>query len=163
MGIEKMSSQRILPALVVASMMFCLSVVGVVWQYEDNSSSGSQHSQPSLSPASSVSFAQDKAPSNDVSSANDGSLWSWGGTPRGFSATNGTLKYPNDYYTSRFNLGYNKRVPSYGQNKLQNLSQYSTGFTTGYYPGYSINSLLSDEKSSYNPWNNYPGYDPNYP
>ncbi|MDD4162666.1 MAG: hypothetical protein PHW87_09340 [Methanothrix sp.] len=167
MRIEKMRRQRIFPALVAIVMMFCLSGIGVVWQYEDNTSSDSQHSQPSFSSAASASDIQDKTPSNDSSFATDGTLWSWGGTPRGFSVTNGTLKYPDDYYTSRFNLGYNESEPSYGQNKLQNLSQYSTGFATGfptgYYPGYNIYSLLSDGKSSYDPWNNYPGYDPNYP
>jgi hypothetical protein len=68
-----------------------------------------------------------------------------------------------DYYTSGFKLGYNNSGSAYGQNNLQNLSHYSTGFTTGYLPGYDISSLISDEKSSYDPWNNYPGYDPNYP
>jgi len=162
-----MLRQRIFPAFVAIVMMLCLSGVGVEWQYVDHFSPDSQNAQPSLSSAPSASDVNGKAPSTDSSSATDGSLWNWGGSPRGFSVTNGTLKYPDDYYTSHFNLGYNKSVPSYGQNKLQNLSQYSTGFvtgyTTGYYPGYNINSLLSDGKSSYDPWNNYPGYDPNYP
>ncbi len=163
MRVEKMCRQRIFPALVFIVMTLCLSGVGVVWQYVDNFSSDSQSAQPSLSSAPSVSDVKGKAPSNDSSFANDGGLWNWGGSPRGFSVTNGTLKYPDDYYTSHFNLGYNKSEPPYGQNKLQNLSHYSTGFATGYYPGYNIYSLLSDGKSSYDPWNNYPGYDPNYP
>ena len=166
MGLEKMCKQRIIPALVAIFMMLCLSGIGVVWQYVDSYNSDSQSSQPSLSSAASSSDVKGKAPSTDGSFAIDGSLWSWGGSPRGFSVANGTLKYPDDYYTSHFNLGYKKFEPSYGQNKLQNLSQYSTGFATGFttdYPGYNIYSLLSDGKSSYDPWNNYPGYDPNYP
>ncbi|MCK9442136.1 MAG: hypothetical protein M0Q13_12025 [Methanothrix sp.] len=167
MRVEKMFKQRIFSALVAIVMMLSLSGVGVVWQYVDSYSSDSQNSLPSLSSDASASDVKGKAPSTGSSFATDGSLWSWGGSPRGFSVTNGTIKYPDDYYTSHFNLGYNKSKPSYGQNKLQNLSQYSTGFatgfTTGYYPGYNIYSLLSDGKSSYDPWNNYPGYDPNYP
>ena len=131
MRVEKMCKQRIFPALVAIFMMLCLSGVGVVWQYVD-SSSDSQNAQPSLSAAASASDVKGKAPSTDSSFANGGGLWSWGGSPRGFSVTNGTLKYPDDYYTSHFNLGYNKSEPSYGQNKLQNLSQYSTGFATGF-------------------------------
>lgn len=80
---------------------------------------------------------------------------------------NGTLYYPDDYYTSRFHLGYNGSGVPYGQTKLDDLSHYSTGFATGYFvesnPGYNINSLIGDGRSSYDPWNNYPGYDPNYP
>jgi len=167
MRVEKMCRQRIFPVLFAIVMMLCMSAVGVVWQYEDRNSSDSQNAQPSLSSAASASEVTGKAPSNDISFATDGSLWSWGGSPRGFSVANGTLKYPVDYYTSRFNLGYDRSEPSYGQNKLQNLSQYSTGFATGFitgnYPGYNIYSLLTDGKSSYDPWNNYPGYDPNYP
>jgi hypothetical protein len=166
MWIEGMCKQRILAALVTIFMMLCLSGVGVVWQYVDSYSSDSQNSQPSLSAAASASDVMGKASSNDGSFATGVGLWSWGGSPRGFSVANGTIKYPDDYYTSHFNLGYGKSEPSYGQNKLQNLSQYSTGFATGFatdYPGYNIYSLLSDGKSSYDPWNNYPGYDPNYP
>jgi hypothetical protein len=166
MPVEMMCKQRIFPALVVILMMLCLSGVGVVWQYVDSYSPDSQNAQLSLSSAASSSDVNGKAPSTGSSFAIDGGLWGWGGSPRGFSVTNGTLKYPDDYYTSRFNLGYNKSEPSFGQNKLQNLSQYSTGFATGFttdYPGYNIYSLLSDGRSSYDPWNNYPGYDPNYP
>ncbi len=160
MRVEKMFKQRIFPALVAIIIMLSLSGVGVVWQYVDSYSSDSQNSLPSLSLDASASDVKGNSFANGIG------LWSWGGSPRGFSVTNGTLKYPDDYYTSRFNLGYNKSGPSYGQNKLQNLSQYSTGFVTGFttnYPGYNIYSLLSDGKSSYDPWNNYPGYDPNYP
>lgn len=166
MRVEKMCKPRIFPVLVAIFMMLCLSGVGVVWQYVDRYSSDSQNAQPSSSSAASSSDVKGKVPSTDSSFAIGGSLWNWGGSPRGFSVTNGTLKYPDDYYTSHFSLGYNKSEPSYGQNKLQNLSQYSTGFATGFitdYPGYNIYRLLSDGKSSYDPWNNYPGYDPNYP
>jgi hypothetical protein len=166
MRVEKICKQRIFPALVAILMMLCLSGVGVVWQYVDSYSSDSQNAQPSLSSAASASDVKGKVHSTESSFANGVGLWSWGGSPRGFSVTNGTLKYPDDYYTSQFNLGYGKSDSPYGQNKLQNLSQYSTGFATGFttdYPGYNIYSLLSDGKSSYDPWNNYPGYDPNYP
>jgi len=153
MQVEKICKQRILPALIAIFVMLCLSGVGVVWQYVDSYSSDSQNLLPSLSSA-------------EKSFATGVGLWSWGGSPRGFSINNGTLKYPDDYYTSHFNLGYGKSDFPYGQNKLQNLSHYSTGFATGFimnYPGYNIYGLLSDGTSSYDPWNNYPGYDPNYP
>ena len=166
MRVEKMFKQRIFPALVAIIIMLSLSGVGVVWQYVDSYSSDSQNSLPSLSLDASASDVKGKAQSTDSSFANGVGFWSWGGSPRGFSVSNGTLKYPDDYYTSHFSLGYNKSGPSYGQNKLQNLSHYSTGFATGFtanYPGYNIYRLLSDGKSSYDPWNNYPGYDPNYP
>ncbi len=166
MRVEKMCKQWILPALIAIFTVLCLCGGGVVWQYVDSYSDDSHNSLSSLSVAASSSDVKGKVLSLDRSFAIDGSLWSWGGSPRGFSVNNGTLKYPDDYYTSHFNLGYNKSEPSYGQNKLQNLSQYSTGFATGFstdYPGYNIYSLLSDGKSSYDPWNNYPGYDPNYP
>ncbi|VVB69886.1 Uncharacterised protein [uncultured archaeon] len=162
MQVAKMCSQKIVPAIIALIVLFCLSCVGVVWQYEDNSSSDSQNNPTSISPSATSSMA----PSSDSSSAKDGNLWSWGSAPRGFSVSNGSLNYPADYNTSHFNMGYNNSVSPYGQNKLQNLSQYSTGFATGYvtaYPGYNIYSLLSDGKSTYDPWNNYPGYDPNYP
>jgi hypothetical protein len=170
---EKMSSagifRALLLALSVSAMIYCLCGAAVVWNYEDNASksSSSEPIQPALPPV----FSGSNVPGNASSSANtastdssskDGGLWRWGGTPRGFSVANGTLDYPDDYYTSHFNKGYNNSA-SYGQNKLSNLSQYSTGFSTGYYAGNSIYSLLSDGKSSYDPWNNYPGYDPNYP
>ncbi len=153
MQVEKICKQRILPALIAIFVMLCLSGVGVVWQYVDSYSSDSQNLQPSLSSA-------------EKPFATGVGLWSWGGSPRGFSVNNGTLKYPDDYYTSHFNLGYGKSDFPYGQNKLQNLSHYSSGFATGFitnYPGYNIYGLLSDGTSSYDPWNNYPGYDPNYP
>jgi hypothetical protein len=157
MPVEKTCKQRIIPALIAIFVMLCLSGVGVVWQYVDSYNSDSPKPQFSLSSATS---------STEKSFATGVGIWSWGGTPRGFSVNNGTLKYPDDYYTSHFNLGYGKSDSPYGQNKLQNLSQYSTGFATGFttnYPGYNIYSLLSDGTSSYDPWNNYPGYDPNYP
>lgn len=161
----------LLLALSILVMIDCLCGAAVVWKYEDNpsssASSGSEPVQPALPPVFSGSNVPSNASSqasstSENSSSEDGGLWGWGGTPRGFSVVNGTLDYPDDYYTSHFNRGYNNSV-SYGQNKLSNLSQYSTGFSTGYYAGNSIYSLLSDSKSSYDPWNNYPGYDPNYP
>jgi hypothetical protein len=153
MRVEKAGVKRNHLALAVAVMILSISGVGVVWQYEGNSSSSSQNMH--IEPSSST----DASASNAVNSG----LWGWGGTPRGFSVGNGTLNYPDDYYTSHFNLGYNNSGPSYGQTKLANLSKYSTGFTTGYNAGYNIYSLLADGQSSYDPWNNYPGYDPNYP
>jgi len=161
--------RALLLTLSVLAMIDCLCGAAVVWKYEGNAStsSGSEPVQPALPPV----FSGSNVPGNESSvdsstsqdsSSKDGSLWGWGGTPRGFSVVNGTLDYPDDYYTSHFSRGYNNSV-SYGQNKLTNLSQYSTGFSTGYYAGNSIYSLLSDSKSSYDPWNNYPGYDPNYP
>jgi hypothetical protein len=105
MQVEKICKQRILPALIAIFVMLCLSGVGVVWQYVDSYSSDSQNLQPSLSSA-------------EKSFATGVGLWSWGGSPRGFSVNNGTLKYPDDYYTSYFNLGYGKSDFPYGQNKL---------------------------------------------
>jgi hypothetical protein len=95
MQVEKICKQRILPALIAIFVMLCLSGVGVVWQYVDSYSSDSQNLQPSLSSA-------------EKSFATGVGLWSWGGSPRGFSVNNGTLKYPDDYYTSYFNPGYGK-------------------------------------------------------
>ena len=140
-------------------LTICLTGESVVWQYEGNSSSssGSQQVPPSPSPEASASN------SSAAHQTASGSLWGWGGTPRGFSASNGTLEYPDDYYTSHFNLGYGDSGIAYGQTKLNNLSQYATGFSTGYYAGNSIYSLIADSNSSYDPWNNYHGYDPNYP
>jgi hypothetical protein len=166
MRVEKTGVKRNFLALVVAVAMLSISGVGVVWQYEGNSSSSSQHIEPSASPSSSPDALASNAQNTSFAGSSNAvysGLWGWGGAPRGFSVDNGTLDYPDDYYTSHFNLGYNNSGPSYGQTKLDNLSQYSTGFTTGYNAGYNIYSLLADGKSSYDPWNNYPGYDPNYP
>jgi hypothetical protein len=139
MRVAKMCRYRILSALIAAVMISYLPVFAVVWQYEDNSNSESQLSQTSLSPAAMASNAQTTAQSTNSSSSTNGDIWSWGGTPRGFSTSNGILKYPLNYYTSRFKLGYNNSVSPYGQNNLQNLSHYSAGFTTGYLPGYDPN------------------------
>jgi hypothetical protein len=155
--------------LFVSLVMLSISGDGVVWQYEDNISSVSSQTEPSspssLPAASPVASASDvrNTSSSATSSPVYSGLWGWGGAPRGFSVENGTLKYPDDYYTSHFSLGYNNSKPTYGQTNLANLSRYSSGFTTGYNPGYNIYSLLADGPSSYDPWNNYPGYDPNYP
>jgi hypothetical protein len=168
--------RKIFLAMAVVALIFCITGGCVVWQYEGNSSSNSQ--KIPLTPSSSGAISSNDssynasnalsnldriAASSGSSSAASGSLWGWGGTPRGFSVSNGTLEYPDDYYTSHFNLGYGDSGIAYGQTKLQNLSRYSTGFSTGYYAGNSIYSLLADSNSTYDPWNNYPGYDPNYP
>jgi hypothetical protein len=163
---EKRGKHGILPALAFIFIMLCLPGMAVVWQYVDSYSPASSNVPSSLSSPASTSDVNSRALAAGRSTAIGGGLWSWGSTPRGFSVSNGTLKYPDDYYTSHFNLGYGKIESPYGKNKLGNLSQYSTGFATGFvtdYPGYNIYNLLSDGKSSYDPWNNYPGYDPNYP
>lgn len=163
---EKIGKQGIFPALaIIIFMMLCLPGAAVDWQYVDKYSPDSMSGSSSLPSAASASDVNSSRPA-ERSAAIGGGLWGWGSTPRGFSVSNGTLKYPDDYYTSHFNLGYGKTESPYGKNKLENLSQYSTGFVTGFitnYPGYNIYSLLSDSKSGYDPWNNYPGYDPNYP
>ncbi len=164
----KSCRHRIISALFTVVIVVCLSGTGVVWQYENNSTSDSESNQPFHLPIGIVSNAPiGTAPSDSSSMRTNSNLWSWGGAPRGFTVANETLNYPSDYYTSRFNMGYGNIGSPYGQNNLQNLSRYSTGFATGYatdYPGYNLNSILSsNEKSSYDPWNNYPGYDPNYP
>lgn len=179
MGVEERRMQRIFLVFAVAAMISCIAGSSVVWQYESNSSGdsgGSSQETPQVqsfdSPGSNGSLFNESfdlskldrtAASSGSSSAASGSLWSWGSTPRGFSVNNGTLEYPDDYYTSHFNLGYGDSGIEYGQTKLQNLSRYATGFSTGYYGGNSIYSLLADGKSTYDPWNNYHGYDPNYP
>jgi hypothetical protein len=166
MRIEKISKHGIFSALaVIIFMMLCLPGTAVDWQYVDKYSPDPSSDSSSLPSAASSSAVNSSLPA-ERTTAIGGGIWSWGSTPRGFSVSNGTLKYPDDYYTSHFNLGYGKTESPYGKNKLENLSQYSTGFVTGFitnYPGYNIYSLLSDSKSSYDPWNNYPGYDPNYP
>jgi hypothetical protein len=183
MGVQKRSMQKIIlnitAILIVATaaMISCIGASCVVWQYEGDPSSSSEQISPShfsdaqtsnnsSSDASNGLFNLDRSAtssSSSSSSSSSGSLWNWGGAPRGFSVSNGTIKYPDDYYTSHFNLGYGDRGIAYGQTKLQNLSRYATGFSTGYYAGNSIYSLLADSNSTYDPWNNYHGYDPNYP
>jgi hypothetical protein len=148
--------------------VLCLPGAAVTWQYENDSNSTAAQVQASVSPSDSASGAGGASPiqigSSGSRTAASGSLWGWGGTPRGFSIYNGTLGYPADYYTAHFNLGYPTQNDTYGRNDQQNLSRYSTGFTTGGAArGVNIASILSDGYSSYDPWNNYPGYDPNYP
>lgn len=170
MQTENISKNGVFPvlsiSLAIIFMVLSLPGMAVVWQYVDSYSPASSNAQTSLSSAACTSDVNSKVLPVGRSIAIGGGLWSWGSTPRGFSVTNGTLKYPDDYYTSQFNLGYGRTESPYGKNKLENLSQYSTGFATGFltdYPGYNIYSLLSDSKSGYDPWNNYHGYDPNYP
>lgn len=179
MGMEERRWQKIILVVAVAAMISCIAGSSVVWQYESNSSgnSGGSSAETPQSPSSDSRESNDKsfnesfdiskfnrtASSSGSSSAASGSLWNWGSTPRGFSVNNGTLEYPDDYYTSHFNLGYGDNGIAYGQTKQQNLSRYATGFSTGYYAGNSIYSLLADGNSTYDPWNNYHGYDPNYP
>ena len=162
MGCEK----SILPALISIFMVLCLSASAVEWQYVGSYSPDPSNTKPAITSTEPLSNVNIRSLSLDSTIARSSGLWGWGGTPRGFSASNGTLKYPDDYYTSHFNLGYGKSESPYGKNSLQNLSKFATGFATGYAtdnPGYNIYSLLSDGKSTYDPWNNYPGYDPNYP
>jgi len=157
-------------ALILASAaVLCLPGAAVTWQYETDSNSTAGQGQASVSPSGSASGAGGVSPvkirSSGSGKAASGSLWGWGGAPRGFSVNNGTLGYPADYYTGHFNLGYPAQNDTYGRNDQRNLSRYSTGFTTGgLAKGMNIGSILSsDGYSSYDPWNNYPGYDPNYP
>jgi hypothetical protein len=173
----EMNKHRILylvAALILVSVVAnTFSGAAVVWQYEADSNSTAGQSQVSGSGSGSSSGSASGASSTSptqIGSSGSGpaassSLWGWGSTPRGFSAKNGTLSYPSDYYSPHFNLGYPAENDTYGHNSLQNLSQYSTGFTTGRLAkGMNIGSLLSsDGYSSYDPWNNYPGDDPNYP
>jgi len=149
-------------ALTVLLLAVSLST-GVQWQYEGESGESWQNlSSPSaLAPPLSGEDAPPGAVDLTTNMSSSG-LWSWGGAPRGFTVANGTLHYPADYYTSHFNTGSSRYPTRY--NYSQNLSRYSTGFTTGYYAGINIMNILSPgEISSYDPWNNYPGYDPNYP
>ncbi|OPY54309.1 MAG: hypothetical protein A4E49_01128 [Methanosaeta sp. PtaU1.Bin112] len=166
MRIEIGRNKSILLVLIAVFMVLYLSVAAVEWQYVGSYTPASSKYQTDIASTSPSSDAKSKTLSLDSTIAISSGLWGWGGTPRGFSVSNGTLKYPEDYYTSHFNLGYGKIESPYGKNNLQNLSKYTTGFATGYAtnnPGYNIYSLLSDGKSTYDPWNNYPGYDPNYP
>ena len=112
MRVAKMFRYRILSALIAAVMISCLPVFAVVWQYEDNSSSELQLSQTSLPPAAIATKAQTNTESTNSSSSTNGDIWSWGGTPRGLSTSNGTLKYPLNYYTSRFKVVPPLRVVS---------------------------------------------------
>jgi hypothetical protein len=170
---KEMIGHRILysfAALILAFIVVtCLPGAGVKWQYETDSNSSTGQNQSFDSPSGSAPGTDGASSmqlgSSGSGSATSGSLWGWGGTPRGFSAKNGTLNYPSDYYSSHFDLGYPAENDTYGHNSLQNLSRYSTGFTTGgYAKGMNIASgLTSNGYSSYDPWNNYPGADPNYP
>jgi hypothetical protein len=114
MQVEEICKQRVLPALIALFVMLCLSGVGIEWQYVDSYNSDSQNAHSSLSSDTSASDVIGKVPSTEKSFATGAGLWSWGGTPRGFSVKNGTFKYPEDYYTSQFNLGYGKSESPYG-------------------------------------------------
>lgn len=174
LGMEMKEHKNLYLAALVAALILafavalCLPGAAVTWQYENDSNSTAGQGQASGSLSGSASGAGGASPvqigSSGSGTAASGSLWGWGGTPRGFSVNNGTLGYPADYYTGHFNLGYPTQNDTYGSNSQQNLSRYSTGFTTGgLAKGMNIASVLSDGYSSYDPWNNYPGYDPNYP
>lgn len=171
-GSMEMNKHRFLysvAALILASVVAnTFFGAAVVWQYEADSNSTAGQSQASDSGSGSASGASSASPvqigSSGSGSAASSSLWGWGSTPRGFSAKNGTLSYPSNYYTAQFNLGYPTQNDAYGKTNTKNLSHYSTGFTTGGLAnGMNIASILAEGKSSYDPWNNYPGDDPNYP
>jgi len=171
-GLMEMNKHRLLYsvlALILASVVvFTFSGLAVVWQYEGDSNSTLGQDQASGSTSGSASGASSTPPVQIVSSgsgsAASSSLWGCGSTPRGFSVANGTLNYPSNYYTPKFNLGYPTQNDTYGKTNTKNLSHYSTGFTTGGLAnGMNIASILAEGKSTYDPWNNYPGDDPNYP
>jgi hypothetical protein len=152
----------------------CFSGAGVQWQYETGSGEASQTQSSAASasaayePASQVTApAETKA--TGESTDKKGGLWSWGGAPKGFKISNGTLEYPPGYYTpwmgySDSYYGYTKSglYPTYNEPKVYH--GYSFGFSSGFHPGFTIMGLLyPNETSGYDPWNNYPGYDPMFP
>lgn len=178
MGVTRSGKHRISLALLVLILMACLSGAGVQWQYETGSGEASKP-QPSASaagagveyePASQVSApAAGEAPGEAASTGKTGSLWSWGGAPKGFKISNGTLQYPPGYYTpwmgypdSYYGYTQSGLYPSYNEPRVYH--GYSFGFSTGVHPGFTIMSLLyPNDTSGYDPWNNYPGYDPRFP
>jgi hypothetical protein len=152
----------------------CFSGAGVQWQYETGSGEASQTQSSAASagaayePASQVTAPAETEAAGE-STDEKGGLWSWGGAPKGFKISNGTLEYPPGYYTpwmgySDAYYGYTKSglYPTYNEPKVYH--GYSFGFSSGFHPGFSIMGLLyPNETSGYDPWNNYPGYDPMFP
>ncbi len=176
MGTTKSGSHRISLALLALILMACLPGAGVPWQYETGSGGASQP-QPSASAASAAyePASQISAPPAGAATGGGGStgekgdLWSWGGAPKGFKVSNGTLQYPPGYYTpwmgypdSYYGYTWSGLYPTYNEPRVYH--GYSFGFSTGVHPGFTIMGLLyPNDSSGYDPWNNYPGYDPRFP
>ncbi|OPY52168.1 MAG: hypothetical protein A4E48_01255 [Methanosaeta sp. PtaU1.Bin060] len=161
-------------ALLALVLMACLSGAGVQWQYETSSGEPSQSQSSATSagaayePASQITAPAETAGEGE-STDKKGGLWSWGGAPKGFSVSNGTLQYPPGYYTpwmglpdSYYGYTWSGLYPTYNEPKVYH--GYSFGFATGAHPGFTIMGLLyPNDTSGYDPWNNYPGYDPRFP
>ncbi len=162
-------------ALVALIAISSIPAAGVPWIYENDSNAASlspQSTNANAEPTTSIidtASAQLEAIAKNAPAKKKGNLWTWGGAPQGFSASNGTLYYPPGYfypwtgYPDSY-YGYTKSgyYPTYNEPKT--YSGYSFGFSTGIHPGFTITGLLyPNDASGYDPWNNYPGYDPRFP
>jgi len=175
MGARNQERRRRLLVLMALILTACLSGAGVQWQYVTSSDEASQPHSSAASTGSAIEPAsQTTAPAETEaasgSTATEGGLWSWGGAPKGFKISNGSLQYPPGYYYPwTYNPGY--YFPGYTlsglyppDNEPQVYHGYSFGFSTGVHPGFTIMGLLyPNDSSGYDPWNNYPGYDPRFP
>jgi hypothetical protein len=153
----------------------CTFGSAVSWIYENDSNAAILHSQSTnvgealIVSTEDVTSAQIQAIAKNAPAKTKGNLWTWGGAPRGFTASNGTLYYPLGYFypwtgypDSYYGYTKNGFYPAYKETK--NYSGYSFGDSTGTHPGFNIMSLLyPNTVSGYDPWNNYPGYDPRFP
>ncbi len=175
MAVIALRKNRLLLALIALAAVACSSGAGVPWIYENDSNAASLHSSPmEVKPSSATSTentasAQIDAIAKNAPSKKKGSLWSWGGAPKGFTASNGTLYYPPGYYYPWTGFpdsyyGYTKSGYYPGYTEPKTYSGYSFGYSSGTHPGFAIMSLLyPNDASGYDPWNNYPGYDPRFP
>jgi hypothetical protein len=175
MAITKSSKSRSFLALIALFAVACSTVAGVPWIYENDSNAPTLNPQTAdvqAAPTSStedIASAQIQVIAKNAPETKKGNLWTWGGAPKGFTASNGTLYYPPGYYSPwtaypDSYYGYTKSgyYPSYNEPKTYN--GYSFGDSTGIHPGFTIMSLLyPNSASGYDPWNNYPGYDPRFP
>ncbi|VVB67935.1 Uncharacterised protein [uncultured archaeon] len=165
----------LLLALMALVALACSSGAGVPWIYENDSNAASLHSSSVEVKATSATSTEDAASAKmetiakNAPSKKKGNLWTWGGAPQGFTASNGTLYYPPGYYFPWTGFpesyyGYTKSGYYPGYNEPKTYSGYSFGFSSGTHPGFAIMSLLyPNDASGYDPWNNYPGYDPRFP
>ncbi len=175
MAVIKSGKYALFLALMALVAAACSSGAGVPWIYENESNAASLQPQSmgvKAAPTTStvdIASAQIEAIAKAAPAKKKGNLWTWGGAPQGFTASNGTLYYPPGYYSPWTGYpdsyyGYTKSgyYPTYNEPKT--YSGYSFGFSTGIHPGYTIMSLLyPNDASGYDPWNNYPGYDPRFP
>jgi hypothetical protein len=175
MAVIKSGKYELFLALMALVAAACSSGAGVPWIYGNDSNAASLGSQSGEVSAGSATSTEDAASdqleaiAKSAPAKKKGNLWTWGGAPKGFTASNGTLYYPPGYFYPWTGFpdsyyGYTKSgyYPTYNEPKTYH--GYSFGFSTGTHPGFTVMSLLyPNDASGYDPWNNYPGYDPRFP